>query len=248
MDIATEASTARLSSYRPIGNRLLAEMPPDGFALLEPDLRQVTLPQGTVCFEPGEPIDQVYFPHNGMISMLVVSREGAMVEISSIGCEGAAGLQCGLGPRLSFTRAAVQITGNFHVIPAARFEQAAARSETLRDIIFRYNETVLAEAVQTAACNAIHDGSSRLCRWLLQCADRIGSAQLALTQELLADMLGVRRTTVTLLAQDLQRRGVLRYSRGKITILDRAALETCACECYEATKHHNLAHRIGVKL
>ncbi len=223
-------------------------MPDDCFALLEPDLRQVMLPQATVCFEPGEPVDQVYFPHNGMISMLVVTRDGAMVETSTIGCEGAAGIQCGLGHRLSFTRATVQIPGNFYVIPASRFEQAASRSSALRDVIARYSETLLAEAVQTSACNAIHDGSSRLCRWLLQSADRIGSDQLALTQELLADMLGVRRTTVTLLAQELQRRGVLRYSRGKITILDRPALEACACECYEATRHHNLAHRIGVKL
>ncbi len=248
MVVSVEAFAARPASYRMLGNRLLAGMPDDCLALFEGDLRQVMLPQGTVCFEPGEPIDQVYFPHTGMISMLVVTHDGAMVETSSIGCEGAAGLQCGLGPRLSVTRAAVQIPGNFYVIPASRFEQAASRSDTLREVIFRYSETLWAEAVQTAACNAIHDGSSRLCRWLLQCSDRTGSDQLGLTQELLADMLGVRRTTVTLLAQELQKRGALRYSRGKITIIDRAALEAWACECYEATKHHHLAHRIGVKL
>ncbi len=206
------------------------------------------LPQGMVCFGPGDPIDQVYFPHTGLISLLVATGEGDMVETSSVGCEGAVGLQCGLGFRLSFTRTTVQIAGKFSVISASRFEQAVSRGQALRDMIFRYTETLWAEAQQTAACNAIHDGSSRLCRWLLQSADRIGSDQLPLTQEFLAEMLGVRRTTVTLLAQELQKRGVLKYSRGKISILDRPALEACACECYEVTRHHNLSYRIGVKL
>lgn len=206
------------------------------------------LAQGTVCFGSGDPIDQVYFPHNGMISLLVTTGEGDMVETSSIGCEGAAGLQCGLGHRLSFTRATVQITGKFSVIPASRFEQAASHSAALRDIIVGYTESLWAEAQQTAACNAIHDGSSRLCSRLLQSADRIGSDQLPLTQEFLAERLGVRRTTVTLLAQELQKRGILKYSRGKITIVDRDALEARACECYEASRHDNLCFKIGVKL
>jgi CRP-like cAMP-binding protein len=171
-----------------------------------------------------------------------------MVETSSTGREGAVGLQCGLGPRLSFTRATVQIPGKFSAISAARFEHAVSRNGALRDLIMRYTETLWAEAQQNAACNAIHDGSSRLCRWLLQCADRTGSEQLLLTQEFLAEMLGVRRTTVTLLAQELQKRGVVRYSRGRITILDRPGLEACACECYDAVKHENLSQRIGVKL
>src|SRR5262249_4206623 len=154
--------------------------------------------------------------------------------------EGAVGLQCGFGPRLSFTRATVQIPGRFSVISAARFEHAVSRSQGLRELILRYTEILWMEAQQNAACNAIHDGSSRLCRWLLQCADPTGSDQLLLTQEFLAEMLGVRRTTVTLLAQELQKRGILRYSRGRITILDRAALEACACECYAALKYDNL--------
>src|SRR5215468_5067505 len=238
----------REGMVRAAGNRLLATLPDDAFALLEPDLRQLTLPQGVVCYGAGEPIDQVYFPHTGMISQLVTTGDGDMVETSSTGREGAVGLQCGLGPRLSFTRATVQIPGKFSAISAARFEHAVSRSVALRDLITRYTETVWAEAQQNAACNAIHDGSSRLCRWLLQCADRTGSEQLLLTQEFLSEMLGVRRTTVTLLAQELQRRGVLRYSRGRITILDRPALEANACECYEAVKHQNVSQRIGIKL
>jgi CRP-like cAMP-binding protein len=233
---------------RSAGNRLLAVLPDDALIVLEPDLRQLTLPQGAVCYGAGDPIDQVYFPHTGMISQLITTGDGDMVEAASTGREGAVGLQCGLGPRLSFTRASVQIPGKFSVISAARFEHAASRNTALRDLIMRYTEMLWAEAQQNAACNAVHDGSSRLCRWLLQCADRIGSEQLLLTQEFLAEMLGVRRTTVTLLAQELQKRGVVRYSRGRITILDRAALEAIACECYEAIKHENLSQRVGIKL
>jgi CRP-like cAMP-binding protein len=239
--------TERESLTRLAGNRLLAALPDDAFILLEPDLRQLTLPQGVVCYGPGDPIDQVYFPHTGMISQLITTGEGDMVETSSIGREGAVGLQCGLGPRLSFTRTMVQIPGKFFAIAAARFEHTASRSAALHDLIVRYTETVWAEAQQNAACNAIHDGSSRLCRWLLQCADRTGSEQLLLTQEFLAEMLGVRRTTVTLLAQELQKRGIVRYSRGRITILDRPTLEGCACECYEAVKLQNLSQRIGLR-
>lgn len=236
------------SLTRSAGNRVLAALPDDVFILLEPDLRQLTLPQGVVCYGAGDPIDQVYFPHTGMISQLITTGDGDMVETCSTGREGAVGLQCGLGSRLSFTRTMVQIPGRFSAISAARFEHAASRSAALRDLIMRYIETVWAEAQQNAACNAVHDGSSRLCRWLLQCADRTGSEQILLTQEFLAEMLGVRRTTVTLLAQDLQKRGIVRYSRGRITILDRPALEACACECYAAIKHENLSQRIGIKL
>ena len=240
--------TERDGLPRAAGNRLLAALPDDVFTHLEPDLRQLTLPQGVVCYGAGDPIDQVYFPHTGMISQLIATGDGDMVETSSIGQEGAVGLQCGLGSRLSFTRATVQIPGRFSAISAARFEQAASVNAGLRDLIMHYTETLWAEAQQNAACNAIHDGSSRLCRWLLQCADRTGSEQLLLTQEFLAEMLGVRRTTVTLLAQELQKKGIVRYSRGRIAILDRPALKACACECYEAVKHENLSQRVGIKL
>ena len=231
--------------FRLAENRLLAGLPDDTLAQLESDLKQLTLPQGMVCYGAGDPIDQVYFPHTGMISLLLSTGEGDVVETSSIGREGAVGLQCGFGPRLSFTRATVQIPGKFSAISAARFEYVTSRSAALRDLIVRYTEVQLAEAQQYAACNAIHDGSSRLCRWLLQCADRTGSEQLLLTQKLLAEMLGLRRTTVTLLAQEMQKRGIVRYSRGRITIVDRAKLEDCACECYDAIKRDNLWLKIG---
>jgi CRP-like cAMP-binding protein len=220
---------------RAAGNGFLSALPDDATALLEPDLNQITLPPGAACYSPGGAIDKVYFPQSGMISLVVVV-DGETVETSSVGREGGVGLQCGFGPRLSFTRATVQIPGKFSTISAARFEQAVSRHPALRDMIVRHIETKWAEAQQNAACNAVHDGSSRLCRWLLQCADRIGSDQLLLTQDFLAGMLGVRRTTVTLLAQELQQRSIVRYGRGRITIIDRRALEACACECYRAVK------------
>jgi CRP-like cAMP-binding protein len=211
-------------------------------------LKQVSLSQGIVCYGAGDRIDRVYFPISGMISLLVAGRNGEIVETGIIGREGAAGLQSALGERRSYNRVTIQIPGHFAVISAAHFEQAVSNSAPLRDLVLRYVETRWAEAQQIAACNAIHSGSPRLCRWLLQAADRTGSDHVPLTQECLANMLGVRRTTVTLLAQELQERGAIRYSRGRITLLDRKMLEASSCDCYEAIKHENLSLRIGVKI
>jgi CRP-like cAMP-binding protein len=227
-------------------NRLLATLPQETFALLEPDLKEISGTQGSVFLEPGDTIDRIYFPQSGMISLLVVSRDGHMVEVSTVGREGALGLHRGLGGRRSFTRATVQIPGNFSTITAYAFERFSLSSPTIREMIGRYTEMLWAEAQQLAACNAIHDASSRLCRWLLQSADHINALQLPLTQEFLAQMLGVRRTTVTLLAQELQKRGAVRYSRGKVTILSRKMLEDGACECYEVVQRERLALKRGV--
>jgi CRP-like cAMP-binding protein len=221
-------------------------LPQETFALLEPDLKEISGTQGSVFLEPGDTIDRVYFPQSGMISLLVVSREGHMVEVSTVGREGALGLHRGLGGRRSFTRATVQIPGNFSTITAQAFERFSLNTPEIREMIGRYTEMLWAEAQQLAACNAVHDASSRLCRWLLQSADHINALQLPLTQEFLAQMLGVRRTTVTLLAQELQKRGAVRYSRGKVTILNRKMLEDGACECYEVIQHERLALKLGV--
>src|SRR5690348_15414824 len=159
--------------------------------------------------EAGRPIEQIYFPQTGLASLLVVTREGSAIESSTIGREGAIGLHRGLGARLSFTRAMAQIGGRFSVLRAARFAQIVQDFPRVRNLISDYTEVLWAETQQIAACNAVHDASSRLCRWLLQSADRVGSNQLTLTQEFLAQMLGVRRTTVTLLAQSLQKQGII---------------------------------------
>jgi CRP-like cAMP-binding protein len=235
-----------LSMPSSLSNQLLATLPSNVLASLISDLEPISLPQGMVLLEPEDPIERIYFPETGMISLLVVTREGEAVEISIVGREGALGLQRGLGKRRSFTRATVQIAGRFLSIAAPKFELASAASAPLRDIISRYTEILWAEAQQTTACNAIHDASSRLCRWLLQSAKCVGGDRLTLTQDFLGQMLGVRRTTVTLLAQELQRKGAIKYSRGKISILSRSTLEACACECHQIVQDKALPQKIGV--
>jgi CRP-like cAMP-binding protein len=229
-------------------NRLLAAMPPNTLALLEPDLRKVSLKQGAVLLEPGDLIENIYFPLTGLISLLVIGKDGNSIEISTIGREGAVGLHGGLGSRRSFTRATAQIGGEFSTIRAARFEHLANGSAHVRDMVLRYTEVLWAETQQIAACNAMHGASARLCRWLLQSADGIDSDEVPLTQELLAQMLGARRTTVTLLAQRMQAKGLIRYRRGRIVILDRKGLEACACECYHIMHDEKLPHALGVNL
>jgi CRP-like cAMP-binding protein len=236
------------SALRHHDNRLLAALPAEMLGLIGHDLKQIALTQGQALYEPGQPIEQIYFPQSGMISLLVVSKHGEATETSTIGREGAVGLHGALGKRLSFTRATIQVSGKFSVIRAATFGQFALDRAPVRDLIARYTEVLWAEAQQIAACNATHDAPARLCRWLLQTADRIDSAHLPLTQELIAQMLGVRRTTVTLLAQSLQRKGAVEYRRGRIQILDRKHLEQCACDCYAVMQQEKLPLKIGVHL
>ena len=201
-------------------NRLLAKLAAETLALLKPALKEVSAPQGTVFLEPGEPIEQVYFPMTGMISLLVLTKDGDMVETSTVGCEGAVGLHRGWGERQSFTRATVQVAGRFSVIAGKPFEEISVVSPGIREMIALYTEVLWAETQQLAACNAVHDASARLCRWLLQTADRIKSDQLPLTQEFLSQMLGVRRKT----------------------------LEAGACECYHVIQQDKLPPRLGVGL
>ena len=227
-------------------NRLLAALPRDTFELVRRNLRQISSAQGRAIYEPGQQMDEIYFPQSGMISLLVVVRNGAAIETATVGREGAVGLHSAFGKRFSFTRATTQIAGNFSVIRATAFAQLAQDHQSVRDMIARYTEVLWAEAQQIAACNTIHDVPARLCRWLLQSADRIGSDHLPLTQEVIAEMLGVRRTTVTLFAQSLQRKDVIKYMRGHITILDRDHLQRCACECYGIMQQQKLPPKIGV--
>jgi CRP-like cAMP-binding protein len=212
-------------------NHLLAALPPQALGLL--DLKGISLTYGKVLLERGGPIERVYFPETGMISLVVVSKKGQVVETGIIGRKGALGVQRGLGKRQSFTSAMVQIEGRFLTMPADKFELAAASSAPIREMITRYTEVLWAEAQQTTACNAVHSGSSRLSRWLLESAESVGSDQLPLTQEFLSQMLGVRRPTVTVLARGLQRKGAIKYRRGEISIVNRSTLEACACECHK---------------
>lgn len=226
---------AKVQQDRPHASRrnlLLAALPDRDLSLLAPHLKEVPLAQGVVLQEQGERIDQVYFPHDGIVSLLAVMQQGNAIETATIGYEGAVGALSGLGPRRSHTRAVVQVEGSCSRIAAARFRKAAEESGAIRNIIVHYGEMLLIQVQQTAACNALHGVEERLSRWLLQARDRVDGNTILLTHEFLSQMLGVRRPTVTVVARMLQDAGLIRYHRGHIEILDRPGLEARACECY----------------
>ena len=221
------------NSGLPQNNGLLGALPRDPFDRLLPHLSTVHLPQGFVLFEAGDEVDQVYFPHFGMLSLLVVLRDGKAIETATVGREGVVGAMAGLGLYKSLVRVVVQMPVACSKIAATHFRAAAAGSDSVRNLCIRYNEVLLSQARVTAACNALHPIEARFCRWLLQSADHAASDTIALTQEFLAEMLGVRRTSVTEVASKVQNAGVITYSRGVIKILDRPALMRLSCECYE---------------
>jgi CRP-like cAMP-binding protein len=216
-----------------LDNKLLASLPRDQFDRLLPYLSSVSLPQGEILIEAGDEVDQIYFPHHGMLSLLAVLRDGKAIETATVGREGVVGAMAGLGLYRSLVRVMVQMPTACSKIAASHFRTVAASSEAMRNLSIRYNEVLLSQARVTAACNALHSIEARFCRWLLQCADRAASDTVALTQEFFAEMLGVRRTSVTEVASKAQAAGAISYSRGIIKILDRPALMRMSCECYE---------------
>jgi len=217
----------------PLDNTLLAALPRDHFDRLLPNLSTVVLQQGVVLYESGDEVDQVYFPQYGMLSLLAVLRDGKAIETATVGREGVVGAMAGLGLYKSLVRVVVQLPVACSRIAATHFRTVAATSDPIRNLCIRYNEVLLSQARVTAACNALHSIEARFCRWLLQSADRAGGDTINLTQELLAEMLGVRRTSVTEVASKVQAAGAITYSRGVIRILDRDALLRMSCECYE---------------
>jgi CRP-like cAMP-binding protein len=218
---------------RPQDNKLLSALPRAQYNLLAPYLATVSLPSGAVLFEPGDEVDHVYFPHSGMLSLLAVMRDGKALETATVGREGVVGAMAGLRPYKSFVRVVVQMPSHVSKIASYRFRTAVATSEQLRTLCIEYNEVLLSQARVIAACNALHSVEARFCRWLLQSADRAKSNTITLTQEFLAEMLGVRRTSVTAVGKTLHDKGVINYSRGVIHILDRHKLEQMSCECYQ---------------
>jgi len=228
-DIAVPLSNPGLA----LDNKLLSALPRDHFDRLQPHLVTVSLLQGTVLTEAGDEVDQIYFPHYGMLSLLAVLRDGKAIETATVGREGVVGAMAGLGLYKSLVRVVVQMPMACSKIAASHFRTVAATSEPIRNLCIRYNEVLLSQARVSAACNALHSIEARFCRWLLQSADRAANDTVNLTQEFLAEMLGVRRTSVTEVASKLQSTGAITYSRGVIRILDRPALMRMSCECYQ---------------
>lgn len=220
----------------PLRNKLLADLPR---ALLDPVLAKAThvsFTQGDVLQNESEEVDAVYFPLSGMLSLLVVMRDGQTIEISVAGREGAVGSRAGLGLHISRFRIVAQLPSEALRLSASDFRKLVASSGAIRDLCIKEMDALIFQNGITAACNSRHVVEQRFSRWLLHTADRAESDSFAITQELLSIMLGVRRTTVTDVAKAFQDRGIIQYSRGKLRILDRAALERTACECYETLK------------
>jgi CRP-like cAMP-binding protein len=213
-------------------------LPLHDYSLLAPHLRIVELVRSIVLHDPGEPIDHVYFPHSGMVSVVTIMRNGATVETATLGRTGVIGGTAAFGARHAVGRAIVQLPGSASRVPAARFHAAAQESQAIRELAVRYNDLLIAQIQQSVACNALHTLEARLCRWLLQTHDCVDGDTIPLTQEFLGQMLGVRRTSVTLAARLLQSAGMIRYRRGHIQVVDRSGLEDAACECYGAIQEH----------
>jgi CRP-like cAMP-binding protein len=214
-------------------NRLLSALPENEYQRLEPHLKSVCLSVGTVVYEASEKIETVYFPNNSLISLVSTLKNGATTEIALVGGTGMVGLPVILGNDHSSQRAIVQVADGAIKISALILKQEFDRGGELQKILLRYVETRLREVAQLAVCNRHHTIEERLARWLLTVQDLIQSDKLPLTQEFIGNMLGVRRSGVTIAAGILQKAGMISYSRGKITILNREALEDTACECYE---------------
>jgi CRP-like cAMP-binding protein len=221
----------------PVQNRLLTALPPEDYALVAPHLIPIDLDRGRLLYEPGDRIDTAYFPHDGVISLMTLMENGAAIESATIGREGGLGLMAAVAPRQSLSRAIVQTPCRAARISATQLHEAWLKSPALRQIIDHHTEALFAHATQSVACNALHSVEARFSRWLLTCHDRISSDTVALTQEFLADMLGVQRTTVTAVARALQSRGYIGYRRGVVDIIDRAGLEQVTCECYSAVRN-----------
>ena len=217
-------------------NLFLNALPAKDGAALRPHLRPVDLPQGEILFDVGDTIQQVYFPHSGLISMVVSLASGETIESAMIGRESVAGGSAGLNGQLSVSKAIVQIAGAGCVLDAERLHGVAATSAACRGALFRHEQLILVQAQQSAACHATHTVEARLARWLLRARDVMASDDLALTQEFLGQMLGVRRTSVSDVANTFQQAGLIRYSRGHIRILDLEGLSETACECYHTVK------------
>jgi CRP-like cAMP-binding protein len=225
----TKASSA-------LNNKLLAALPRADYEALSTHFTIVPEAQGMLLFDVDDEVDHIFFPLSGMVSLLVVLKNGNAVETATVGREGVVGGMAGLGLHKSQVRAVIQLAGTVARIPAPQFRRAIATSPAISNLCIRYNETLLMQARVTAACNLSHSIEARFSRWLLQSRDRAESDMVPLTQEFLSEMLGVRRTSVTEVAVKIQNAGAISYSRGIIKIVDREKLKEISCECYETLR------------
>jgi CRP-like cAMP-binding protein len=240
------------SPASPLQNHILRALPKGARERLFPHLNLVALRGGDVLYESGAPLRQVYFPIDCVISLLYVLENGASAEISVVGNEGAVGLSLFIGGETTTSRAIIHSAGSAYRLTGRRLRAEFEGHGDMLHILLRYSQSLLTQMAQTAICNRHHSVDQQFCRWLLSSLDRLPSNKLKVTQELIANMLGVRREGVTTAAGKLQKLGVIQYVRGQITVLDRPRLEKLACECYAVVKtetdrvlHASPLHRIA---
>lgn len=223
-------------SHSPYQNQLLAALPPAEFEYLAPHLEWVPLSLGEVLYEPGGQLQHAYFPTTAIVSLHYVMASGASAESAGVGNEGVVGIALFMGGNTTPSSAVVQTAGHAYRLERSALLQEFNRAGTMQRLLLRYTQALITQMMQAAACNRHHSIEQQLCRWLLLTLDRLPSNELVMTQELVASMLGVRREGITEAAGKLQRAGLISYRRGHIEVLDRAGLETHACECYAVVK------------
>jgi len=222
--------------HAPLENHLIRALPAEDGARLIPRLEPIDLPLGQVLYEPGISMRHVYFPTNAIVSLLYVMEDGASAEIAVVGNEGIVGISLFMGGETTSSRAVVQSAGHAFRLKGQLLKDEFYRAGPMQRLLLRYTQALLTQMAQTAVCNRHHTLDQQLCRWLLLSLDRLTSKELVMTQELIANMLGVRREGVTEAAGNLQRAGLIAYNRGHITVIDREGLEARACECYAVVR------------
>jgi CRP-like cAMP-binding protein len=227
---------ASAAAQSPNQNRLLAALPPADYEALVPTLEPMRMPLGQALYESGGAQGYVYFPTSSIVSLLYVLENGSSAEIAVTGCEGLVGIALFMGGETTPSRAVVQSEGNGYRLKASLLKKQFERGGPLQLLLLRYTQALITQMTQTAVCNRHHSVDQQLCRWLLLSLDRLPANRLVMTQELIANMLGVRREGVTEAAGKLQADGLIEYSRGRITVVDRPGLEARVCECYAVVK------------
>jgi CRP-like cAMP-binding protein len=222
--------------HDPKENQLLAALPDDEYEILLPYLEAIAMPLGHVMYESGSKMTHAFFPVSSIVSLLYVMESGASAEIGVVGNEGLVGISLFMGGGSTPSRAVVQSAGTGFRLQARIVKEQFEESVALKHLFLRYTQALITQMTQTAACNRHHSLDQQLCRWLLLSLDRLSGNRLLMTQELIANMLGVRREGVTEAALKLQRAGLIRYTRGDIEVLDRPGLEQRSCECYKVVK------------
>ena len=217
-------------------NHLLAALPADEFARLSPDLEPVSMSLGEVLYESGDKMTHIYFPTTAIISLLYIMENGATAEIGIAGNNGLIGIALFMGGETTSSRAVVQSAGDAVRMKAGDLKTAFALGGVFQNILLRYTQSLMTQISQTAVCNRLHSLEQQLCRWLLINHDQLQTDKLVMTHDLIANMLGVRREGVSIAAANLQKKGLIKYVRGTITVLDRKGLEAAACECYQVVK------------